>query len=440
MKKLLSLFLVTALLCGCSAQKMEQSTTTTTSETTTVTTSEEPEEEGKEFNILCMDTSPMLRDLKDYYPGYEITKENGKTTEKIGDITVNWVYYPPNADGSPYLFYEQFLRDDRNVPNLVHNFGHDIGEIDLVFINSNSSFSDKLIEDYAIPLSEIGITEDDTAGMYDYTLQCGTYDGKLLSLMREIQPVVFLYRRSIAEKVLGTSDPEKVKEYVSNWEKFTETAELMKENGYSMVRTSSEIMKGADLTSGGPIHKDGKVYATEKALEFRDLIKDYQENGYISGERRWNEDWFESFAKDNTFGALEATWFVDYTLAGMCGESSGDWAVCEGPSSDFHYGYRVFVPQKTDNPTLAAEMVRTLYCDEEFMMNYVGGEKFDGGIPNNKNIIKQLFDADKFKSETLGGQNPYAVYSAVAEKINAENTTSMDEEYTIKLLVEWDAA
>lgn len=51
------------------------------------------------------------------------------------------------------------------------------------------------------------------------------------------------YNRDAAKKVLGTDDPEKVQEAVSDWDKFNETAEKMKAKGYKMVSSANDTYR-----------------------------------------------------------------------------------------------------------------------------------------------------------------------------------------------------
>ncbi len=428
MKKLLSLLLITALLCGCSEQKPEQSTTTTTSETTTATTPEEPKEEGKQLNILCIDTCSVYKSIIEHYPDYVVVEENlWDGVGKIGDITVNWIAPSPNTDYNVSGYFEHTLNGEND--KYLNKQYEDFEGIDIVILPGNSVFADKLVKEYALPLSEIGITEADTADMYDYTLQLGTYDGKLMSLSKEIQPMVFLYRRSIAKKVLGTSDPEKVQEYVSGWDKFAETAELMKENGYFMIRNPDEMLNCISAFDA-PFVVDGKLNLTERIKGWVELSKSLYEKECFSSESRWMDDWAESFDEDKTFGAIEASWFADYSAANMARETSGDWAICEAPEYG-HYsnGEVFFVHKKTDNPTLAAEFIRTLCCDSEFMMNYADSGTGNGIVPNNKTTVANLIESESGNRDFLGSQNPYSIYDKVAKEISAEYSTSWDEDY-----------
>lgn len=81
--------------------------------------------------------------------------------------------------------------------------------------------------------------------------------------------------------------------------------------------------------------------------------------------------------------------------------------------------------------------MRTLYCDSEFMMNYCDIEKFGGVAPNNKTVMEKLIASEEKNNAVLGGQNPYVVYAATAEKISAKNTTSKDDDLIYSILAKW---
>ena len=58
-------------------------------------------------------------------------------------------------------------------------------------------------------LDKLGLT-DAYSQSYPYTRKAGTYKGKLVAMTPEATPGAFMFDPDIAQKVLGTSDPEKV--------------------------------------------------------------------------------------------------------------------------------------------------------------------------------------------------------------------------------------
>src|SRR5690606_3984040 len=84
--------------------------------------------------------------------------------------------------------------------------------------------------------ADLGITDEDLQHQYKYTQDIVTSeDGKLKGTSWQATPGLFAYRADIALEVLGTDDPEEVQEYIDDWDKFEETAELMHAEGYTML-------------------------------------------------------------------------------------------------------------------------------------------------------------------------------------------------------------
>ena len=54
-------------------------------------------------------------------------------------------------------------------------------------------------------------------------------DRHLYALATNVTPGVFAYRRSMAEAVFGTDDPEEIQKHFDTWEHFLESARTLKD-------------------------------------------------------------------------------------------------------------------------------------------------------------------------------------------------------------------
>ena len=63
--------------------------------------------------------------------------------------------------------------------------------------------------DMFVSMDSIGITKKDYSNAFQYTIDHATVNGKLKGLCWQATPGCFVYRTDIAQKVLGTSDPDK---------------------------------------------------------------------------------------------------------------------------------------------------------------------------------------------------------------------------------------
>ena len=192
-----------------------------------------PETEEKEpvLNIYCIGEDFKSR-VQDYYPGYEITDDDSGL---IGNTEVRWHVY---SDESSY-------REDLDaLLEKQAGAGADGSDVEMepdervdLFIADEAYVRDYVESDLALDvIGDLGIAPEELADQFPYTQQIAQDpSGRIKALTWQATPGVFAYRRSIARDVLGTDDPEKVQEAVSDWDKFAETAEAASEMGYYML-------------------------------------------------------------------------------------------------------------------------------------------------------------------------------------------------------------
>ncbi len=370
-----------------------------------------PIEEGKRLNIISL-TDEFYSVFKSHYPNFV---ETSKGEGMIGDVTVKFTD-SSNADFDYYAMLDHALTKQEEISPEER--------IDLFIFDSD--FAKKYVySDYALPLSEIGITDADTAEMYGYLTDMGTSaSGELKAVSWHACPQVFAYRRSIAREVFGTDAPDEVQEYVSDWERFTETAELMKQSGYKMLSGYSDAYRIFSQQRTMPwVNEDNEIVVDEALLQWLDFSKTCFGNGYSYDHPQWSEEWAQAQCSDSdVFGFFYATWGIAYTLPENTDEGGiGDWAVCEGPQPSYYGDTLVAVGYKTDNSTLVADIIRTLFCDEATMRQMAE----NGEFVNNSAVMKSLAESSG-GVEFLGGQNPIEVFDRCADKIRFSMSTQCD--------------
>lgn len=373
----------------------------------------EPVEEGKRLFVMCMNDE-FYNVFKSHYPDFV---ETSKGEGMIGDVTVKFAH-SSNVDYDYYVKLDHDLTKQEELPSEER--------IDLFIFDSD--FAKKYVySDYVLPLSEIGITDVDTAEMYGYLRKMGTSaSGELKAVSWKASPAVFAYRRSIAREVLGTDEPDKVQEYVSDWERFTETAELMKQSGYKMLSGYSDAYRIFSQQRTMPwVNEEKEIVIDEALLQWLELSRTYLENGYLYDYPLWSDAWAQAQrSNSDVFGFFYATWGIAHTLPVNTDEGgTGDWAVCEGPQPSYWGDSLVAVSYKTDNPTLAADIIRTLFCDKQTMRKMAENSEF----VNNSAVMKVLAENGS-GIELLGGQNPIAVFDSCADKISFSMSAQCDHD------------
>ena len=262
--------------------------------------------------------------------GEEVTQSNATYT---ADNNYQIVVYSWNAEVGDRVkyFIEQYPQYkfrvkcvEFNVSGVAPEYWNNVKKYAFNKSNNTSivAFDSWVTEDYISyfdSVSKVGITSKDYAYAYDYTKKKGTSNGQLKGLAWQAMPGGFIYNASIAQKVLGTSDPAKVQAYISTPEKFLETAEKMKNAGYYMVSGLDRFMY-----DGG----DKDISASE-LQEAKFLYNQSKAKGYMPSYLTWTNEWYDDGNNGKVFGYVSAPWFANFSVPG----DKISYRTCEGPIS-----------------------------------------------------------------------------------------------------------
>lgn len=286
-------------------------------------------------------------------------------------------------------------------------------DVALYYLNSES----------VVPVSDIGITADMYSNAYQYTVDYATIDGNLMGLSWQATPGGFCYRTDIAEEVLGTSEVDEVQEYVKDWDTFFETAETMKEAGYSMLSGPDDIKYlFLDQRSSAWV-TDDTLNIDQAVIDYLETAKKLYDGGYTTKTTMWDDAWNANFDGD-VFGYFGCTWFVYWCIASE--EHQGEWHMADGPAAYHWGGTYLAVTDACPNKELAALVLYTLCCDEDVMYK-LSDETLD--FVNNKAVVAKLIADGKGASDVLGGQNPLESWAVAAENISLNNATEYDSTF-----------
>ena len=181
--------------------------------------------DGKVLNIWCWNEEFRSR-FNDFYPEVEsVASDKATTTLKNGTV-VKWTINENVNNNYQNKLDEALMAQDTAAAD---------DKIDMFLIEADYAL--KYVDsDYTLDVkNDIGLTADDLADQYQYTKDIVSVDGVQKGTTWQATPGLFAYRRSIAKDVLGTDDPDKVQEALSNWDKFDEVAEKAHEKGYKML-------------------------------------------------------------------------------------------------------------------------------------------------------------------------------------------------------------
>ncbi|WP_371932660.1 ABC transporter substrate-binding protein [Bacillus carboniphilus] len=285
-------------------------------------------------------------------------------------------------------------------------------------------------DDYWVNLSEeYGVDEwEDDYVPYVFDLGKDS-NGDVRALSWQTTPGGIYYRRSIAEKVLGTDDPAKVGEMLSTWDGMFEVGEKLKAEGYALFPDEGAIRWFAKGEDPQPwVNEDNELKMTDAKKEYMDKAKDLRENGYTALADEWSPEWLEGMdgpigGKTEVFSYVLPTWGLSAILKANTEATVGDWAVTNGPNPYFWGGTWLGVYQGSENKDLAFKFVEMMTHDEEFLTDWVN---------EYGDVVSYLPVTEKVKGdisdEFLDGQNHYEFFLEEAESIDASSITKYDQE------------
>lgn len=199
MKKALSLILalvmvLTLVACGSGETTTTEAPAASTTKTPAAETPKDETpaaEEGKVFRIYAWN-----EEFKGYFEKYYQVPEG---------ITVEWVINP--SDGGVYQDkLDEALLNQANA-SADEKIDLFLAEADYILKYTDS--------EYTQDITALGVT--DFSNTYEYTVQAASdSNGVIKGVSFQCCPSALIYRRSIAEEVLGTSDPAEVQEKLNS--------------------------------------------------------------------------------------------------------------------------------------------------------------------------------------------------------------------------------
>lgn len=378
--------------------------------------------QGKVYNVYVWN-----EEFKTRFQKYFI--DAGKVPS---DIKVNFVTIPNDNNG-----YQNALDNAL----LQQNDVADDDKVDLFCIEADYA---KKYTDKSVTLDvkkDIGLTDDDLADQYKYTLDAVTdSNGAVKGVSWQATPGLFAYRRDIAKDVFGTDDPDEVQKQLADWSKFETAAGKMKDAGYYMLSGYNDSYRTFSNNAKTPwVDSNKKIQISDELMKWVDQTKKYTEAGYNHKVGKlFDADWTADMGPSSkVFGFFLSTWGIDFNLKAASLETSvanggkeavgngtyGEWACCYGPQSYFWGGTWICAAAGSDNLELTKEVMKTLTCDKDTLLKITNNEN---DYTNTVSGMKERATSD-YKSDFLGGQNHIKLFTESASKIELKNLTYYDQ-------------
>ena len=386
-----------------------------TDSTTTAAATPSGEGEGSVLNIQCWNEEFKSR-VTDHYPGYT---EVDATHGKIGDVDVVWTITPTKDNA-----YQNQL--DKILPENASAAADD--KVDIFLMEADYALK-YVNNDVSMPVADLGITDADIADQYQYTKDIVTSsDGKLKGLSWQACSAGLIYNRDAAAEVLGTEDPDAVQEFVKDWATFNTTAAKLKDAGYKVVSTVNDTYRVYSNNVSTPWVVDGKITIDANLSQWVTDSKALVDAGETTTFGLWSDEWSAGFYPDGkVFSYFGPAWLINFCMAADKEGSianSGRWGYTVGPQAFYWGGTWIAAANGTDNPTLVKDLMLTMTTDKAVLKEIV---QKDSDCVNCPTLLNELAADSSFASAILGGQNPYAMLAAGAEKVDMSNISAYDQ-------------
>jgi ABC-type glycerol-3-phosphate transport system substrate-binding protein len=189
----------------------------------------------------------------------------------------------------------------------------------------------------------------EAAKVYPFVTDVGTNDGVIKAFAYQATPGALFYRRSLAKEYFGTDDPAKIQELLSDMDKYTAAAAVVKEKSGGktyMVASNGDFQNLFFANRAQPWIVDDTLTVDPMVEKYVKTAKTFRDNGYEARATQWQEGWFAGMndtLKDakgdpkQIFSYFLQTWGLPYVLAPNAKakdgskDTTGDWAVITGP-------------------------------------------------------------------------------------------------------------
>ena len=362
-------------------------------------------EEGKVFNIYAWN-----EEFKGFFEKYYEVPEG---------VTVNWII-TPSDNGAYQQKLDEALLNQANAAD-DEKVDHFLAEADYILKYVDSEATQDI--------TALGV--DDFSNTYAYTVQAASdADGVVKGVSFQCCPSALIYRRSIAEDVLGTSDPAEVQAALDSWDKFNAVAAQAKEKGYYMTASFAETFRAFSNNCTMPwVDKDNKLQFDPQITAWMDQTENFIKNGYTLTAGVWDEEKTnQMFKNGKTFCFFGHAWYYNFCMNNAMDPENGcvgDWRIVKGPQAYFWGGTWLLAAAGSDNTEMLKDIFETFTVNEEVCTNLV---KNENQYPNNTKIVEKFAKDESYgNTAILDGQNDIAIFAELAKDIKWENHTNYDQ-------------
>lgn len=341
--------------------------------------------EEKEESGITLEIWARSEDIAYWIPGFEEENPSVKINYTVipdQEMTQKLITVIASGKGVPDMFQQEYVY----IPYLV-NAGvfADLSEFGM------DSYKDKV---------------------WPSSLAAGTdKDGKIRALTWQACPGSIIYRRDMAEKYLGTDDPDEVQKALDTDEEMLELASRLKADGIRMFGSIKDIYDIKSQSRTYPWVVDGKLVIDDEMLSYMEMVKEIMTNGYDLGVDQWAPEWLAAVESDSLFCYVIPSWGYQYVVKPNAKTTSGKWAICQPPVPYINGGTYTGIYKDSPNKEMAWKFLEYVTLNSETQYEYA---KKTGDYMALKDVDYRL-EEESEGEEVLNGQDQYEVYNSEME-------------------------
>lgn len=284
-------------------------------------------------------------------------------------------------------------------------------------------------------VKDLGITDADMANMYDYNLSLGTdaASGDTYALFWQATPGGWQIRTDLAEKYLGTTDPEALQDMLSTWDKVVEVSKTVNEvsNGKVKLLSSADDLKyvfcnGARTSAW--YDENDNIVIDDAIKEYFQLAKDL--DGLTFNAKMWSTDWaaLKDGDGETTEACIAFTGCPWYTYWCLTDTWSCNCALIQGPQAYYWGGTGLAATADCSDTDLAYKILYYTTCDTDAM---IAINSANGDFVNNKEAIAYIEENGSGTTSTFKCANDQDIVKFFADKCDGINVLAVGEDQKI---------
>ncbi|WP_066172701.1 ABC transporter substrate-binding protein [Bacillus marinisedimentorum] len=279
----------------------------------------------------------------------------------------------------------------------------------------------------------------------DFKLLDATHEDKIYAVPWDSGPTGIYYRRDVFEEAGLPSDEASVAKQLATWDKYLETAEIIKEKtGKNMLSLSKsnnyarifEMMMQQQNT--WYYDENGKVIVNnEKTKRILEYFQKLWDGGYTEETTPWTDGWYAGMAEGNVATAPNAVWLGGFLKSWIAPDAEGKWGVVPlpvweegGNRTSNDGGSTLVITKQSENKEAAWAFVEFMLTRDDSQLAIF---KETDAFPS----LESTYDEPYFAEEDpyFGGQTYRELFTELVGEVPYVNyTDDYDQAYDLAMV------